>query len=393
VTTLLFTSLFSSLSGFLVTPFIAVYLVDEGNVSLQTAGLYIGFIYWCLTAGSILGGPLADRFGTKAVMIAGLLLRMPGYLLFLWADDRLLLLIACLVTGLGGALYFPTSKAALILLTPEGLRLRAFAVRNMCANVGVALGPLIGALLVQLSPTLLFITASAIFGVLTLVNLTLDVPHVPPHASEVGLKGLVGALRVRGVVAICLVSALFGFVYIHFESTVPLFLGKVDQTTFLSWMFVINAVVVVSTQFIATRLVEKLSIKLRSIIGFAFYGAGFACFALPVDAIAVWALGAVLFSFGEVVVGLLIDYEIALTVPERSASVFGISNLTNALGGLVGGGIGAAILSDSTSDLSLDWLLIGGVSALCGGAAAALFRGYTRPPVDEPVHDAEAQPS
>ncbi|MDR1448827.1 MAG: MFS transporter [Propionibacteriaceae bacterium] len=160
VTTLLVTSFFSSLSGFIVTPFIAVYLVSHAHVSVQAAGLYIGFIYWCLTAGSIIDGPLSERFGVKAVMIAGLIIRVPGYLLFLWADNSALLLLACLVTGLGGSLYFPTSKATLILLTPERLRLRAFAVRNMCANVGVALGPLLGAVLLHFSPALLFITAS-----------------------------------------------------------------------------------------------------------------------------------------------------------------------------------------------------------------------------------------
>lgn len=387
VTTLLITSFFSSLSGFLVTPFIAVYLVEQGHLSFQAAGFYIGFIYWCLTAGSIIGGPLADRFGTKAVMIAGLILRVPGYLLFLWSDNPVLLPIACFVTGLGGALYFPTSKAALILLTPKDLRLRALAVRNMCANVGVALGPLLGAVLLHFSPALLFITASAIFGILALVNLGLSVPHAPPHPSEVGLRGLVGVLRIKGVIAICLISVLFGFVYIHFESTVPLFLGNIDQTTFLSFVFVINAIVVVTTQFVATRLVEKLSIRLGSVVGFAFYGAGFACFALPADAIWVWVIGVVLFSFGEVMVGLLIDYEIALIVPERSANVFGISNFTNALGGLIGGWAGAAILSGTSSAPGLDWLLIGGVSLACGLVGAFLFRAYNRPAHTLPKRD------
>lgn len=386
VTTLLVTSFFSSLSGFLVTPFIAVYLVEQGHISLQAAGVYIGFIYWCLTAGSVIGGPLADRFGTKSIMILGLSLRVPGYLLFLWSDNPILLPLACVVTGLGGALYFPTSKATLILLTPEPLRLRAFAVRNMCANVGVALGPLLGAVLIQFSPALLFVSAASIFGILALTNVALPVPHTRPHPSASGFRGLVGVLRIRGVVAVCLVSALFGFVYIHFESTVPLFLGKVDQAAFLSLMFVTNAVVVVATQFVATRMVEKLSVRIGFIVGFALYGAGFACFALPAGAIYLWLLGVVLFSFGEVLVGLLIDYEISVIVPERSTNVFGMSNLTNAFGGLIGGWAGAAILSGEASPFNLDWLVIGGASLLCGFLGSMLFRSYARPSESLPSH-------
>ncbi|MDR1448828.1 MAG: hypothetical protein LBI84_01250, partial [Propionibacteriaceae bacterium] len=173
------------------------------------------------------------------------------------------------------------------------------------------------------------------------MNFTLSVPNAPSLRSEVVWRGLISAIRVKGVIAICLVST---FVYIHFESTAPLFFGKIGQTTFLSLMFVINATTVVATQFIATQLIERLSTRLGLIVGFAFYGAGFICFSLPADVIAFWVLGVALFSFGEVIVSLLIDYEIAIAVPERSANVFGISNLANALGGLAGGWAGAIIL-------------------------------------------------
>lgn len=377
VLTLLITSFFSSLSGFLVAPFIAVYLVQNGNLSLQAAGLYMGFSYWCLTAGSLIGGPLADKYGHKRVMLAGIGMRAPGYLLFLGSSNQLILLAACFITGIGGALYFPTSKAALLSVSPKDLRLKIFAVRNMCANFGVALGPLAGALLLRISAAALFVAAATTFMLLFLANLRLRLPPGKSSASSV-FRDMRKSLGERSVWVVCTVSVLFGFVYINFESTLPMFLGNVGEKQWLPWVFVVNAAVVLLAQFPATWMLERWSLRLNSAIGFLLYAAGLAFFAGPSSYLVLWVVGIIAFSCGEVVVSLLIDARIAMSEYENPAGVFGISGFANAIGGLIGGWYGAQLIALSPGSTSggqsfFPWLALGATTALCALVAAVVM--------------------
>jgi MFS family permease len=371
VLTLLVNSLLSSLSGFLVTPFLAVYLVDTGSIGLGSAGVYIGVIYWCLTGGAVFGGMLADRFGVKMVMILGLLLRVPGYLLFLWVGNPVVLLAACVVTGLGGALFFPTSKAALVILTNERSRLRVLAARNMLANAGVALGPLLGALLLTISPSLLFVSAAGVFAGLAVSCAFLTIPKSPTMAASV--SRLFGVLASRTGAAVCVISVVFGLAYIHFESTIPLYLGQMQRTGFLSGMFVINAVVVVVTQPIATQLVKRYSATTCFVLGLMMYAVGYACFLSA--AVPIWIAGTLVFSFGEVVVTLTLDIHIAAVSQGRSVQLFGVSGLASAFGGIAGGWAGSALLNVwAGSSAWHSWIVIAPATIVSAVAAGALFR-------------------
>jgi DHA1 family multidrug resistance protein-like MFS transporter len=386
---LLASSFVSSLGVFLVAPYLASHLVEDGSVSVQAAGIYLGLLYWCLTAGSVFGGVLTQRFGVKNVMTVGLLLRLPGYLFFLFPDSSIMLVIACITTGFGGALYFPSSKAALMALTPEADRLHALSVRNMCANSGVALGPVLGAGLIAVgSPTLLLVVAAIAFTALAAVNTTIPIDR-PAITERIQLwSDLSSALKIPGVRTICFVSVAFGAVYIHFESTIPLQLTELGRTRLIVIVFLINAVVVVVTQFLAVRLLEASRIRTGTIIGFACYGLGFALFMLPVGAEMGWLAGVVLFSFGEVVVGLLLDYEIVKLAPDRSATVFGLSNLTNAVGGAGGAWAGGLLISGAgSSGAPLTWGVLALFSIVAGLLSAGLLSRADRAPRSVPLPD------
>ena len=379
VLALLAASFCSSLSGFLVTPFLAVYLVNQGHLSPGMAGTYIGLMYWCLTGGGVFGGALADRWGVKPVMLLGILLRVPGYLLFLWADRDAALLAACIIVSLGGALFFPTSKAALVLLTTPVTRLRIFATRNMCANVGVAVGPLLGAGLLAVSPRLLFIVSGAIFAALAVLLAVVSLPKAAPHEQDIVPGRAASRLFTVPVISVCLVSLLFGLAYIHFESTVPLFLGAIGQAWFLPVMFTVNAVVVVAAQPVVAVLIRRLSARTCCVFGFICYGLGYSSFAAPGHVIWVWIAGVIVFSVGEVILSLLIDIRISVVSPTRSARVFGLSSLANAFGGLGGGYAGATALGSVPGGAGAGWLVLGPVNLVLGVVGALTLR-----PLDAP---------
>jgi hypothetical protein len=184
---------------------------------------------------------------------------------------------------------------------------------------------------------------------------------------------LLGALASRNAAAICVISAAFGLVYIHFESTLPLYLGEKGRTGFLPVMFVINAVVVVASQFLATGLVRRFSTAVVCVTGFAFYAVGYACFIS--GAFWMWAVGVVVFSFGEVVVTLMLDNQIAIVSGGRPAQLFGLSSLANAFGGVGGGWAGSALLGVRVgSSAWFSWVVVAPTTLMLGMAAAIVSR-------------------
>ena len=138
-------------------------------------------------------GTLGDRFGRKRLFLAGLVLFMLGSLLCGVAPTLGWLLVGRAVQGTGAAALSPGSLAVLVAAFPEP-RQRAQAIGQWAgiSGVGLAAGPLVGGVLIQLA------SWSAIFFVnlpVGIVVLALGWPLLSesrnPKAQRIDLPGLV----------------------------------------------------------------------------------------------------------------------------------------------------------------------------------------------------------
>lgn len=64
-----------------VVPFLALFLRDEMLLSGGLIGLILGLRTFSQQGMFIIGGTLADRYGAKAIILAGCVVRVAGYLL------------------------------------------------------------------------------------------------------------------------------------------------------------------------------------------------------------------------------------------------------------------------------------------------------------------------
>ncbi|MEM8621641.1 MAG: MFS transporter [Actinomycetota bacterium] len=97
----------------------------------------------------LIGGGLAERFGRKGVLQAGLAIFAIGSLVAGFASDPQILIVGRALTGLGAALIFPPALSVLSVLFPEAERPRAIGIWAGVAASGMALGPVVGGLLLS----------------------------------------------------------------------------------------------------------------------------------------------------------------------------------------------------------------------------------------------------
>jgi DHA2 family methylenomycin A resistance protein-like MFS transporter len=166
-------------------------------------------------------GTLGDRFGRKRLFLAGLVLFTVGSLLCGLAPTLGWLLAGRAVQGVGAAAIMPGSLAVLAAAYPEPRKLaQAISLWAGVSGLGLAAGPLIGGVLIQLAnwPAIFFVNLPV--GVVALVlGWPLLAESRNPRAQSLDLPGQVLVTAALVCVILALIeSSSYGW-------TSPLILG------------------------------------------------------------------------------------------------------------------------------------------------------------------------
>lgn len=124
----------------------------------------------------LLGGKLGDRFGRRRVFVAGTVVFAVASLIGGLSDSLMVLTVARIAQGVGGALLAPTALAMITMVFPAGReRDRAVGVFSALSAAGAAVGLILGGVLTEFASWrwVLFvnipITVFAIIGALLFV--------------------------------------------------------------------------------------------------------------------------------------------------------------------------------------------------------------------------------
>ncbi|WP_235442856.1 MFS transporter, partial [Caballeronia mineralivorans] len=123
---------------------------DSLSLSLTTLVWVVDAYTLSFAALLLLGGALADRFGSKTIYLTGLVIFVAASLLCAAATTSAMLIAARLLQGVGAALFMPSSLSLLTLAFPPGaLRVRMIGIWGALVSAAMAFGPFVGGVLVN----------------------------------------------------------------------------------------------------------------------------------------------------------------------------------------------------------------------------------------------------
>jgi MFS family permease len=335
---------------------------------------------------SIVAGSLVDHFGRKGVMTIGLFGQAVAYLLFVPAHEFWLFALLMGLSGLFGPLYRVGSDAMLAdMFGPED-RAQAYAMVRMGRNIGVALGPVLGGLVVAISYNLGMYAAAialSIFGLITAIFLQETIPqgsqHQAPHIKE-QLQVFGEALRnghfSRMMVAYTLMeisnTLIWGFLAVYLKTNFG-----INEARY-SWLPTTNALMVVFLQVFITRLTRHKPPTKVMPIGALFYAASMAIIAFSNSYWVFW-IAMVVMTIGEMITAPTATVYVTNLAPEdqrgRYLGVFGLTwKLAMSIGPL-----SAGIFTDSFG-MRAPYFFGTGVGLLSTLAFLALDRFAQRQP-------------
>ncbi|MFF2144033.1 MFS transporter [Kitasatospora sp. NPDC058190] len=391
---LLTTVLATGVTTFMFLPLLALHLSAAGT-PVGRVGLLIGLLSLCGQGFSVISGLLVDRVGARATTTAGFGCRIVGYLLIAAGGPALVPGIAAV--GIGGSLLVLSVKARLVTEAAAHDDTRGMlALRSTFGNVGVVLGPALGAVAYPLGfDTIL---AAAVLSHLVLgfhlTFLTKDeanaeakneakneaddgpaAPH-PPHAADRRpAPERTAAPGRRGPTVLFLAAVAYWAIYSQLNSVIPLTAKTLTgSTAAISVVFTLNGALVLLCQYtLLRRFLGHLPPR-------TLLTAGFAAFALAYLALlphAGW-LSLLLFTvpatLAEMLIGPSLDELAVTTAPRRrTGRALGLLGLAGAVGSPLGAGLGTHLLQSLHGGPGV-WLTITTTAALAAGACLLLPR-------------------
>lgn len=359
--------------GYLIQPFLALYLSGQWRLSPGTVGLVLASFGAGAVVSQPLGGWLADRWGGRRTLVAGLLATAVTAMLIPWAGTLPVLVGAVVLYGLTVDLYRPALAALVVVTVPGEHRARAFGLIFWAVNLGSAVAGLAGGLMAARGFVLLFAVDAASCVIFALVAARLLPPDRRRPAHDGGRGGPASPGSDALLWAVTGTFLVFAVLLVQAYVTMPL--TMLDQglpPTAYGLVIAVNPIVILVLQpLLAGRLADwpRPTVYAGSL---AVTGLGFGLLAaarnVPGYALAVliWTIG----EIGVATVGPTLVTELA--PPGSEGRYSGLFGMAYGASSLVGPLTGTTVLA-AAGPTTL-WVACA-VAGLAAAAAAFALRG------------------
>ncbi|AWZ07803.1 MULTISPECIES: MFS transporter [unclassified Streptomyces] len=408
-----------NLGFYMLMPYLAQHLSGSLGLAGWVVGLVLGVRNFSQQGMFLIGGTLADRFGYKPMIIAGLALRIVGFATLGMVDSVPALIAASAATGLAGALFNPATRAYLAADAGER-RVEAFALFNVFYQAGILLGPLVGMVLTGVDFRVTCLVAAAIFALLSIVQIR-ALPARRGNDAKDRAEGPRESVLTqwRGILAnrpfLLFSVAMIGSYVLTFQVylALPLEVRRLggDGTFGTAAAAMLFAVSGLSTILFQTKVTAWCKARMepgRALTwGLLAMGTAFiplliaTAVPVPDGGAGRWLLAAVPSTLAALLlaVGTMIAYPfemdtiVRLSGDRLVATHYGLYNTICGIGIALGNlGIGAALDAARASGMSaLPWTALAALGLACAAALHGLHRtGRLKPP---PLPEAEKQPA
>lgn len=386
---LIFGLVVSTTGTTMVWPFLTIYASETLALPMAAVTSLMTFNSVSGLIASILAGSLVDYFGRKSIMILGVFGMAFVYFSYIFANKFWQFGLLMFLSGSFSPLYRIGTDAIVADMLPAEERTQAYGLIRMGRNIGVALGPILGGLVLSRSYNIGFVAAALAlltFGVITLVFLKETLERKTGEKRESlddQFKVMFQAMRnkafMRMLGSFTLMEICATLMWVILAVYIKQNFGiQEDQ---YSWIPTTNALMVIFLQVAITRLTIRHDPHRVMPIGAAFYPLAMLIVAYSTN---FWGflLAMVVMTFGELITAPTATAYVANLAPaDQRGRYLGFFGL-NWFIALSIGPMGAGILTDKFS-IQTPWL-VGAVVGVLSVLAFLSLRRIGKIPVASP---------
>lgn len=326
---LLASSLLLTIGRGATLPFMTIYLTRQYGMSVEAIGYALTI---ALTVGvffSLGFGILADKFDKKRYMIVSIVAFIAGFAAIPLVNNVTLVVFFFSLINCAYSVFSTVLKAWFADVLSVGEKARIFSLNYSFLNIGWTIGPPIGTWLVMYSLQLPFWLA-AVCAAFPLVFIQFYVQRSVESGEEkiatVWQPSVL--LKDKALFWFTLSGLLASYVGGSFATCISQYVLTVaDDADFaqkvVSVVLPVNAVVVVSLQYLVGRRISATNIRPLMAIGTLCFLLGLGGFIFSGENLIYWGLAAAVFTFGEIIYApgeyMLIDN---IAPPGMKASYF-----------------------------------------------------------------------
>jgi proton-dependent oligopeptide transporter, POT family len=377
---------------------LAVYIAEQVGLGSQSATFLAGSVFnTLLYLLPPLAGTIVDRYGFKRSLMACFAIFSLGYLLIGLAGlpmgqplvqavgVKAWLLIALIITAIGGSLIKPSIVGTVARTTNENTKALGYSVYYTLVNIGGAIGPFIAlavrenfgisyVLVVSSITSLLLLAAAALFY--REPEALADAPPARSMARVVADMGLV--FRNGRFMLFLVIFSGFWIMFWHIFYALPFYVKDYLHFARFEIIEAVDAWTIILITIPATALARRLQPLSAMVLGFALASAcWFVMSAIPTLGGAIAAM--MIFALGESIQApRFYEYVARLAPQEQLGTYMGFAFLPIAIGtfiaGWTSGHLVERFVAGANPNAPKMWLIIGA----CGVVTTILLLLYDR---------------
>jgi len=299
----LWTATFLNQLGFIVFPFLLLYLTQHLGFSLaKSSFVYVAFGMTLMIA-SFIAGNIIDRIGPEKVLLTALAGNSIVMFIFPAIHHYSTILIMSMIWGVTFGIYRPASQTLTSFLSPPGEQKITFSVMRLSTNLGMSMGPLLGGFLVAKSFSSIFIvngTSNLIAAMIIILGLKSAFKKTPRHSTKLTFIQTAAFLKQDKILRIFLLGLLpVVMVFFQHEASLAVFLTQNLRFSyhFYGFLFTINTLMIVFFEILLNVATRAWGAKTSFITGSLLITLGFTGFAFATQAwqiillTVIWTLG------------------------------------------------------------------------------------------------------
>ncbi|UAS74797.2 MFS transporter [Staphylococcus pseudintermedius] len=348
-------------------PLNTIYMNEELDKSLSTAGLVLMVNSFGMIVGNLLGGTLFDKLGGYRTIMLGTIVSLCATILLNFFHGWPWYAIWLIMLGFGGGMIIPAIYAMAGAVWPQGGR-QTFNAIYLAQNIGVALGAALGGFVAELSFNYIFMANLAmyvIFFFIALFQFNMDYQATVKHQETLeNVAHIQNKKHFTALILLCVMFALCWIAYVQWQTTIASFTQSIGiSMSQYSLLWTVNGVLILVGQPLILPIIHLIKGQLKKQLYFglvvfilSFFVTSFA------TSFSIFVVGMVIMTFAEMFVWHAVPTIANNLAPKGREGVYqGIVNSASTVGKAFGplvGGILVDVFNMQIMFLSMIGLLV-----------------------------------